>query len=168
MAYKYDELSDNAKEKALEKMLDINVDYEWWESTYEDARNVGLKINSFDIDRGAYCKGDFMASAEETAHKIIDNHGHDCETFKTATDYLKERDGLIKAAPKDENGDFENEYQLDRQLDDLDEEFKKSILEDYRIILSKEYDYMTGKEAIEETIRANDYDFTKDGKFPAS
>ena len=32
--YKYDELSPQAKEKALEHYSDINTDYEWWDCTY--------------------------------------------------------------------------------------------------------------------------------------
>ena len=66
---------------------------------------------------------------------------------------------------KDENGELVDEYKLDGELDDLDSEYLKSILEDYRIMLSKEYDYLTGKEAIVETILANDYEFSEKGEF---
>jgi len=166
-AYKYDELSDSAKEKALEKMYDINVDHDWWEFIYEDAKTIGLKITGFDVACASYCNGDFLASAEETAHKIEKEHGENCETFKTAKEYLKIRDEIIETAPKDENGDFESEYEIDQALDSADKEFLRSLLEDYRIILQKDYEYFTSREAIEETIRANEYDFTKEGKFPA-
>ena len=95
---------------------------------------------------------------------IIDNHGDTCETYRTAETYLKDKDNLIYMAERDENGDFVNEYDLDGDLDDLDSEFLKSILEDYRIILSKEYDYLTSEEAIRETINANEYEFYEDGE----
>ena len=39
-----EKLSDKAKQKAIEKFYDINVDYDWWDSVYEDAKNIGLKI----------------------------------------------------------------------------------------------------------------------------
>ena len=42
--YLFSELSDQAKQKVIEDNYDINVDYEWWESAYEDAANIGLKI----------------------------------------------------------------------------------------------------------------------------
>jgi len=58
----------------------------------------------------------------------------------------------------------ENEDDFDDDCDDLDADFLKSLLEDYRIILSKEYDYLTGEEAIKETIQANEYEFTEGGK----
>ena len=166
-AYKYEELTEEAKEKALDKFYDINVDHEWWDCTYEDAANAGLKIKEFDIGRGSYCKAEFTEDACFTAHKIIDDHGKDCETYKTSIDFLKERDEIVNTAEKDENGDFVDEYELDQKLNDIEEVFLKSISEDYRIMLSKEYDYLTSKEAIEETIKANEYDFTEDGTFPA-
>ena len=164
--YKYGELSESAKEKALEKMCDINVDYDWWENVYEDAATVGIKITDFNIDRGSYCDGDFMHDAEEVASLIIKNHGESCETFKTASAFLKEHKEAFEAMEKAEDGEILN-YQDEQTLTDIAEEFKKSILEDFRIILTKEYEYLTGREAIEETIRANEYDFTKEGNFPA-
>jgi hypothetical protein len=38
--YEFSELSDEAKEKAIEKLYDINVDYDWWDSNYEDFENL--------------------------------------------------------------------------------------------------------------------------------
>ena len=73
--YKFSELSDKAKQKAIEKFYDINVDYDWWESVYEDAKNIGLKITGFDIDRASYCNGDFILSACEVAQNISNKHG---------------------------------------------------------------------------------------------
>jgi len=50
--YKFSELSEKAKETVLEKQWDINISYDWWDSTYDDAANIELKITGFDIDRG--------------------------------------------------------------------------------------------------------------------
>jgi hypothetical protein len=47
---------------------------------------------------------------------------------------------------------------------DLDKEFLHNLLEDYRVMLQQEYDYLTSKDAVIETINANEYDFTEDGK----
>lgn len=161
--YQFGELSDDVQSKVIDKMWDINVDYDWWESTYEDAERVGLKLTGFDIERH-YCHGEFIDSAEKTAHLIEDEHGESTESYKTAKEYLTERDRLIDEAARDEYGEFVDENKLDCELDDLDEEFRKSILGDYRIILRGEYDYLTSKEAIIETIEANEYEFTENGK----
>jgi hypothetical protein len=162
--YKFDELSEDAQNNALKWIYGINVKYEWWESTYDDAANIGLKITSFDLYRNRHCKGEFLASAEETAHKIEADHGDTTETYKTAIAYLSERDAIIEKAEKDENGEYIDEYALDNELDAADNDFLCSILEDYASILQKDYNYLTSRESIIETIKANDYDFTIEGK----
>lgn len=145
--YTFDELSDTAKEKAVERLADINVDYEWWDFTYEDAKNIGLKITEFDIDRGNYCKGDIITSAPEVIKDILKNHGKDCETYKTAKRYEQ----TFKDLNEEEFANAEHELLHD-------------LLEDYLVILRHEYEYQTSEEAIIETIKANEYMFTEDGK----
>ncbi len=165
--YSFDELSDEAKEKAIERCSDFNIDYDWYQFTYDDAEEIGLKITGFDIDLGSYCHGHFLQSAIETADLIIKSHGEDCETFKTAKNYLQERDNLVFKYSDGKNIEIvteDNEYDFDSECDELDDEFLNSLCEDYRIILSNEYDYQTSREAIIETIHANDYEFTEDGK----
>ena len=161
--YKFNELASAAKEKAIRDNCDINVLDNWWENTYEDALNVGIRINCFNIDRGSYCEGDLIGTAEETARLIIKEHGENCETHKTAQDYLKSRQELIDSAPVDEQGEFQDENELDNNLADLDKEFENSIFEDYLIILRNEYEYLTGDEAIQETLINCKYEFTAEG-----
>lgn len=38
--YNYDELSEKAKEKARNAWRESNLDYDWWDSVYEDAADV--------------------------------------------------------------------------------------------------------------------------------
>jgi hypothetical protein len=164
--YQFGELSENARQKAIEKLFYINVDYRWWESIYEDAENVGLKIHEFDIGRGSFCKAIFVESAEETAEKIVREHGIHCETAKTAKVYLENRTNLVSKYSDGINTDIvaeDNEYDFDKECNDLDDELLKSICEDYRIILQKEYEYLTSEEAIIETIEANCYEFDEQG-----
>lgn len=157
IVYKFEELSEKAQEKVLWKLADLNADYGWWDSVYDDAQNVGLKITEFDLYRNRHCKGYFIGSAVETAEKIVAEHGSVCETHKTATTYLKDRTELVKKY----NGD--NDDIIDNECDDLDSEFLRSILEDYSILLQKEYEYLTSKEAIMETIKLNEYEFDEHG-----
>lgn len=147
--YKFNELSDEAKEKALEKLYDLNVDYEWWESTYEDAKNIGLEITSFDLDRNRHAKGHLTESLHDVILAIIRDHGKDCDTFKLAKEY--EAKFVFN-----EDNELENE-------DDLIDDFTHDLLEEYSIILQHEYEYQTSEQAIIETIEANDYDFDEDG-----
>ena len=164
--YPFDELSDDAKEKVVQGLYDINVTYDWWEFTFDDANQVKIKLAEFELDRGSYCRGEFIEYAKDTADAIIKNHGEDCETHKTATGFSYECDLLFIEYPVelDDDGDDENEHDRDHARLELDAEFLKSILEDYRIMLTKEYKYLTSEDAIIETIKANEYEFTEDGK----
>jgi hypothetical protein len=147
--YKFDELTDEQKQKAIEKLCDINVDFEWWQSVYMDAENIGLKITGFDIDRGSYCTVELIDDLHTVILSIIREHGEDCETYKTAKEFEAR---LIF----NEDNEIEN-------LDELEDEFLHSIGEDYRIILQHEYEYQTSEAAIIETIEANEYEFDEDG-----
>jgi len=165
--YKFAELSDEAQQKAIEKLLDINVDYEWWEFTYEDAKRIGLEITSFDLDRNLHAKGDLLWSAPEIANKIITEHGESCDTYSLAKTFLTDYDKLVEkySDGKDLTRVAEdNECDFDNDADELEEDFRKDLLEEYAQILSKEYYYLTSKESIIESIESNDYDFTEDGE----
>lgn len=138
--YAYDELSDKAKEKAQDWYREVfSAEDEWWESTYDDAERVHLKITSFDTDRGNKIDGEFLKNAEDTAKAIIGQHGQEAETYKTADKFLAD-------------------------LSTLESEFLKSILEEYLSMLRKEYEYQNSDEVIAENVRANEYTFTADGK----
>ena len=48
--YEFDDLSDSAKEKAIENVRHGGyMDYEWYDCVYEDAKEIG-KILGIDID----------------------------------------------------------------------------------------------------------------------
>jgi len=161
--YKFKELNETAKQKAIEKLIDINVEYNWWQFVYEDAEQIGLKITGFDIDRGNYCNGDFTLSANEVAQNIINNHGEQCKTYKTAVEFMEEWQPVFADYMDETNENYESKESEDKLME-LEEDFKKSLCEDYRIILSNEYEYLTSEEAIIETIEINEYEFTADGK----
>ncbi len=161
--YEFGELPEDIQGKILEKFADINVDFEWWDSMYEDAKNVLLKLDSFDLDRNRNATGEFIEDAEDTANKIIAEHGETCETYTTATNYLAERAELVMKYSTGIQSDTVSE-DFDSECEDIDAEFLRSILEDYSINLQKEYEYLTGEQAIIETIKANEYQFAEDGE----
>lgn len=162
--YEFDELNDEQKQKAIDGLHDINTDYEWWDCTYEDAKTIGLNIIEFDIYRASYVKADFIGSARETAEKILKEHGEKCETFIDATNLIEELDKAVDEAEKDENNCFVDECELDLKMDELESEFLKTVQENYRIMLQKEFEYQTSEEAIIESIRSNEYEFYSDGR----
>ncbi len=62
--FKFNELTEEAQQAATEKLYDLNVDYDWWNSVYEDALQVGLKLTGFNIDRGQSIEGEFTAEGK--------------------------------------------------------------------------------------------------------
>lgn len=161
--YQYDELNDKAKERARDWWREGGLDYDWWDSTYEDAEGIGLRITGFDLGRSRDIEGKFEKSAEKVASLILAEHGKDCETFKTATAFLAERATLVtKHADPDSCSDLTHEG--DEAIEECEAGFLKSLLEDYWKILDREMEYILSDEQVAETIVANEYEFTEDGK----
>ena len=77
--YTFDELSDSAKQKALDADRDRDVDHNWWEWTYEDfISQVALKgygVQAKDIQfSGFWCQGDgasFTGSVRKTSEEVL-------------------------------------------------------------------------------------------------
>ena len=163
--YSFNELTDKAKQKVIEKFADINTDYEWWDFTVEDAKEIGLNITSFEL----YHKdinAKFINSALETSAKIIQEHGVDCATYKTALQFSTDYDSLVAKYSDGidlTNVTGEKEYDFDQEDDKLKNDFLNSLCNDYFKMLLEEYEYATSEEAIIETIKSNEYFFTENG-----
>ncbi len=65
--FSFSELSDDAKQVAREWYLSVATHDEWWESTFKDAERIGLKIESFGLDRDRHATGKWITSARECA-----------------------------------------------------------------------------------------------------
>lgn len=162
-AYKFEELNEDAKQNARNWWIDGGSDYEWWDSIYDDAKEIGLKITGFDLDRNRYAKGEFLLSACEVAQNILNNHGETCETYKTAKGFLEDWQ-LVFNEYMDENSERYESYDAEQEMQELEDDFLSSLLEDYSIMLQNEYEYMLSDEYIDEMLTINEYEFTKEGE----
>lgn len=149
--YAWDELSDEGKDKALEKYWDININFDWYTFTQDDAKDVGIEIEEFDLYHGTI-KVKALQDEVSIAESIIKNHGETCDAFIDAKVFLKE----INELP-DKGEDAEASKELRR-------DFVRTLGEDYRIMLDHEYQYLTSEAAIIESFKANEYMFTEDGE----
>ena len=161
--YKFDELSKEAQNAAINSNYDINVFFDWWQDTYNDAENIGLKITSFDLDRNRKADGNFLLSANEVAANIFREHGEHCETYKTALDFIELWQPIFNNY-MDENHENYESAESESKLIEIEGYFLKSLLEDYSITLQNESEYLQGEEAIKETLIANEYEFLQTGK----
>lgn len=146
--YKFNELTEEAQRKAIDNLCDINVDHDWWECVYQDAEDVGLLIKGFDINRRTI-EIDFYQDAEHSACHILSSHGHESSTYQNTIDFV-----VTYLQYRDNDEKEEVRYELLRDLGNS-----------YLAMLENEYEYLTSEEAIVETIVANEYEFTENGKF---
>lgn len=152
--YKFDELCDSAKEAAIDHCRYWQVDDEWWQSTYDDAENIGLEIMGFDTDRGNYCdlKLKMNWNYDQIAEAILNNHGEHCDTYKIASKFI------------DEYKKLSDSYDLDH-IQELQHDFIHDLSSKYLSMLRIDYDYLISDEAVIEMIEANEYEFTENGEF---
>lgn len=151
--YQFNELSEQAKQKAMQWYLEGMDSSFCWEYVCDDAKDIGLVIESLDDHRSN--KGHFAVSATECAAKIMKNHGESCETFKSANEYMEK---LLFASRDTENEGYEE------LCEELEKEFLQSLLEDYRIMLNRDIEYQQSEACIAESMQANEYDFFENGK----
>ena len=161
--YNFSELSDRAKETARDWWRQGALDYGWWECIYEDAERIGLKITGFDTGRSCEITGDFTSTPEETADKVLAEHGDRCGTWAEANHYKKTLAEFMATAEKDEDGELAT-YALENEREGIDREFLRALLEEYLVTLRKEEEYQLSEEVVDELLIANDYEFTEDGR----
>lgn len=153
--YKFNELPEDIKQKVIANNHDINTDYNWWESIYEDASHIGLKTTEFDLSYRQSISTDPMDSCENIAKLIMKEHGIECETYKIAEKYLTAFNSLRDNHPNDDD--------YDTALEALDEQFITEISRQYWLTLRQEYEYRTSDEAISDTLIANECEFLANG-----
>jgi hypothetical protein len=150
--FSFSELSDDAKKTAIKQLETINLDYDWWDSLYRDAKEIGLKITGFDLDRAQQIDIKFIEFALHTAELIVKEHGEGCDTHQLATKFINDRNNLFKT----------NNNGID--IYELETEFLENLGKCYLKMLSDEYEYRYTEEAIIETIESNEYYFLENGK----
>lgn len=154
--YKFEELDKQTKEKVIENYRYINVeDTFWYECIKEDFSTLGLEIQEFDLGRGNYAKI-YIDNFEDTSNNIIAEFGDSVPIKQTAKNYIDEFNKIQANYKEDED--------IWREIGMLDEEYQKEYSEDILSYLREDYDYQVSDEAIIEEMKANDYDFTTEGK----
>jgi hypothetical protein len=151
--YKFSELSEDAKKKAIEKHLYINVEHEWWDCIQWDARNIiGVEISGFDIYRKSI-DIKFIEDAEDVAQNIIREYGENHSMTKLSEKFLEDYTNLVTADEVNAT-----------DVEDIEEEYLNALGEEYLSMLEADYDYFTSDESISETLEFNEYTFLENGK----
>lgn len=161
--FRYNELSQEAKKVALEKHRYDQVEYNWWEDDYYNAKQCGVRITGFDLDRRKSIDGEFIWSEIEVAEKIEDEYSDCTDIHKIASNFLKERLRIcdsyefIDGAPIKED-------ELEAELNELEYQFQKDILGEFWKYLQDQYEYLLSDECVTDYLENNWHYFTENGK----
>jgi len=189
--FKFNELkSEDAKQKAIESFYDINVDFtDWHEYIIDEFKE---NETSFDITKvyfsGFWSQGDgamfeYNGISQNLVNSIIDglklpnwkkNVLKHCSyvnaSGKHRGHYYHENCCSHSINIERDNNAYEYEN-IDALIDFYTDEIESKIIEQYQKLcqnlyrkLEKEYEYLTSKEQIIESINANEYEFTHDGR----
>ena len=146
-SYEFRELPSEIQEKVLDENRNFNIFDDWYINVYEQAEEVGIKVESFDLGRADCCEIEFMEYSLDTANSIIEMWGEKTDIYKLAKQFLNN----FSAIDEGENEELEAKF-----LTDL-----AKLIKEW---LAGELDYLESDEAIINAFEANEYKFDKEGK----
>jgi len=185
----FDELADEAKERAREWYRDGALDYEWWDGVYDTAKTAGACLG-IDVDAiyfsgfwsqgdGACFTGTYRYRKGWRAALRAEFSGDAYARLTTIGEALQaaQKPAFYKlAASVKHTGRGSDEYSVTIDVDTRDvpdglpvyELGLRDTLRDFmRWIyrqLEAEHDWLMADEQVDESIRANEYTFTVDGE----
>lgn len=192
--YTYDELSERAKERARQWWIEALGSDEWYDSTYEDAKevlgflgfeNVEIGFSGFSSQGdGAHFTGRWRA-ANVDADGLKAHAPVDAELHRFAAAFAE----IAKQYPEaffmvSHSGHYQHEYCTDFDFelewpdaedapiaDEVRREVEKRLTDTSRAAmrwvyrqLEGDYEGQTSEEAIADAMEVNGYEFTADGK----
>jgi hypothetical protein len=177
--YKFEELSDEAKQVAIDNNRDINTDYEWWNPMFEGFTELLEKQGFYETEiyfSGFYSQGDgacfdgkvdalkFAESInEKRVARLIDAgilEGFTIEKTSFSNHYSHEKTRYVDVWREDRKN-------IDRVLVSMCEEIEEKRLSLSKQIyndLYKAYEELQSDEFISGTLIVNEYEFLSNGK----
>ena len=188
--FNFSELNPTAKEVALERFRDINVNDDYWSDPILEGFREKATQAGFDIDQiyfsGFWSQGDgamftytgfndsmlknFVEQVDlsEADKVIILSQADTCGKGIHRGHYYHEKSCDHYTTLDNTNLDWEYAADLISQLDDA---FDKYVTKTYEDLcrelygdLEKYYEELTSEEAVQEAIEDNGYEFTEDGQ----
>lgn len=181
--YKFDELSTQAKEKAITSFQEDEnyLDYDCHGDTIYDFETILELIGYYDIEcyfSGFHSQGDgacFSAGFERNKRCLekVKSYCPKEEEILNIVEKIQSEIPLREEYEIKHSGHYYHEYCTNvyylgdnEKAEQLDERFLELSRELMSILYQKlndEYDYLNSSEAIIEHIRANEYEFTENG-----
>ena len=187
--YTFDELSDEAKERAIADWNHDGLDYDWWEYVVDDAKEIGklmgiqiknIYFSGFSSQGDGACFEGYYAHGKGSVKAVKAYAPQDRELHQIARDLSRAQRPYFYGleASVRHQGHYNHEFctvinvgdRRDYPADDLSagQEDITEVLRDFMRWIYKrlelEYEYLTSEEQVAETFMANDYEFTAAGK----
>jgi len=191
--YEYNELSDKAKEKARTWWRQGGLDYEWWDSSFEDFAAIGniLGINFTNIANkgirpaiyfsgfwsqgdgtsfeGSWgIKADAIEKIKEYAPKDTDLHAIADTLASIAAQYGDVDEDHFLSASITKSGRSSHRFSMQCESDNM--EADEDLLTTFRNFaywmykkLGSQFNYLNSDESVVESIECNKYEFNEDG-----
>lgn len=181
--FQFDELSDKAKDRAREWYRTASADDTYWyENVFDDAKEC-LKLAGFRIDRiyfsgfssqgdGACFEGTWGAEDAQPVKAMKQHAPQDKRLHAIAADARQiARQSRDACARIKHRGHYYHEYETVFDCHDATLAVEDAIIEMSRDAmrwiyhqLQTEYEYQQADEQVDESIRANEYEFTAEGR----
>lgn len=181
--YKFDELSDTAKARARKEFRAVYVERDWWwDSVYDDAKTVLRLLGFDDVDisfTGFWSQGDGASftgkwRAEDVkALELLAYAPEDKLLHALAEDLVgiaKEHGPELLAELKRISSRYAHEDTVVVECEDapeIEERLRVAARHLMRWVyrqLRAEYEHITSNDSVDDSIRANDYEFYADGR----
>lgn len=191
--YSFDELSEQAKDKAIENTRnnDGYLDYEWWDSVYEDYKE-NIIAEYFNVTkmyfRGFWSQGDgAMFEYDGITDKLFNDFVDSLDLSPMRKQWLKTQ-GYVSAQGR-QSGHYCHEKSCSHSInlepdfswqsaenfanwiESFQDDFEEYVKDEYVELacslysaLEKEYNHLTSDEAIKEHLIINEYLFTEEGE----
>lgn len=180
--YQFDELNDKAKEVAREWYKKDWPDHGWWDSIYDDAKEVakyfGVEINKICFsgfwsqgDGGAFT-GTFRSADLKTLNELKESYPTEekLHALLQRLHELKHPEGAVITIKTQGFYSHSGTMWLGEEDEGYDKEELAAVLYYMRSFadwiyasLEKEHEYLTSNECVDENIRINEYWFLVDG-----
>ena len=180
--YTFDELDDEAKEKSREWYRDGSLDYAWWDTVYDYAKEagaaLGITVDNIEFS-GFYSQGDgacftgsyaYRKGWQQALHAVIrDEPLEDIGRSLQAAQRLVFYKGTATVVKTGHRYCDETSVRIDCDPDtatftdavtDALRDFMRWIYQS----LEQEYEYLMSDDSVDDMLRANDYTFTADGR----
>jgi hypothetical protein len=180
--FTFAELSDSAKKYAREQYREHNLDYEWWDFVYEDAKTIG---KLFGLEINDMCFSGFWSQGDGVAFNA--SYQYRKGGLKAVMQYApqdNELHGIVARLQTVQRKAFYRLYasceqtrgnnirvNVDNDSRDITESEEDSITLELNYFadwiysrLESEYEYLQSDEVIDESMVANEYEFTANGE----